>query len=107
MSHRGVNLHRIETKRTITSSDHHIAFWQSRACGNAKGCAHTNATQRAGVEVSGRWQTHACKAQEVTPIGHHGNLLILTPGRYTFGDFLRVGAPLTLAIAFTPAWLAA
>ena len=42
----------------------------------------------------------------LTPIGHHGNLLILTPGRYTFGDFLRVGAPLTLAIAFTTAWLA-
>ena len=43
---------------------------------------------------------------KLTPIGHHGNLLILTPGRYTFGDFLRVGAPLTLAIAFTTAWLA-
>ena len=45
-------------------------------------------------------------ASFLTPIGHHGNLLILTPGRYTFGDFLRVGAPLTLAIAFTTAWLA-
>ena len=41
-----------------------------------------------------------------TGFGHHGILLFLTPGRYTFGDFLRVGAPLTLAIAFTTAWLA-
>jgi hypothetical protein len=23
------------------------------------------------------------------PIGHHGDLWILDPGRYTFGDFLR------------------
>ncbi|WP_334178143.1 SLC13 family permease [Pseudoxanthomonas sp.] len=45
-------------------------------------------------------------ASFLTPIGHHGNLLILNPGRYTFGDFLRVGVPLTLAIAFTTAWLA-
>ena len=45
-------------------------------------------------------------ASFLTPIGHHGNLLILNPGRYTFGDFLRVGVPLTAAIALTTAWLA-
>ena len=45
-------------------------------------------------------------ASFLTPIGHHGNLLILNPGRYTFGDFLRVGIPLTAAIAITTAWLA-
>ena len=33
----------------------------------------------------------------LTPIGHHGNLLILNPGQYTFGDFLRVGVPLDRA----------
>ncbi len=44
-------------------------------------------------------------ASFLTPIGHHGNLLVLTPGRYTFGDFLRVGIPLTLLIALTSAWL--
>src|SRR5690606_4015150 len=27
----------------------------------------------------------------LTPIGHHGNLLILGPGQYRFGDFLRIG----------------
>jgi di/tricarboxylate transporter len=42
----------------------------------------------------------------LTPIGHHGNLLILNPGQYTFGDFLRVGVPLTLGISLVSAWMA-
>ena len=42
----------------------------------------------------------------LTPIGHHGNLLILNPGQYTFGDFLRVGVPLTILISLVCAWLA-
>jgi di/tricarboxylate transporter len=42
----------------------------------------------------------------LTPIGHHGNLLILNPGQYTFGDFLRVGAPLTVLISLVSAWVA-
>lgn len=41
----------------------------------------------------------------LTPIGHHGNLLIIGPGQYRFGDFLRVGLPLTLLIATISAWL--
>ena len=45
-------------------------------------------------------------ASFLTPIGHHGNLLILNPGQYTFGDFLRVGVPLTAAIAVASAWMA-
>jgi di/tricarboxylate transporter len=45
-------------------------------------------------------------ASFLTPIGHHGNLLILNPGRYTFGDFLRVGLPLTLLLCFVSAWFA-
>jgi di/tricarboxylate transporter len=32
----------------------------------------------------------------LTPIGHHGNLLIYGPGGYRFSDFVRVGAPLTV-----------
>jgi di/tricarboxylate transporter len=43
----------------------------------------------------------------LTPIGHHGNLLILNPGQYTFGDFLRVGVPLTILSSVVSAWLAA
>jgi di/tricarboxylate transporter len=42
----------------------------------------------------------------LTPIGHHGNLLILGPGQYRFGDFLRVGLPLTVIIALVSAWMA-
>lgn len=42
----------------------------------------------------------------LTPIGHHGNLLILGPGRYSFGDFLRIGLPLTIVIALVSAWMA-
>lgn len=42
----------------------------------------------------------------LTPIGHHGNLLILGPGQYRFGDFLRVGLPLTILIALVSAWMA-
>jgi di/tricarboxylate transporter len=34
-----------------------------------------------------------------TPIGHHGNLLIYGPGNYQFGDFVKVGVPLTLIVA--------
>jgi di/tricarboxylate transporter len=45
-------------------------------------------------------------ASFLTPIGHHGNLLILNPGQYRFSDFLRVGAPLTALIGLTSAWLA-
>jgi len=42
----------------------------------------------------------------LTPIGHHGNLLILNPGQYTFGDFLRVGIPLTICISVVSVWMA-
>jgi di/tricarboxylate transporter len=42
----------------------------------------------------------------LTPIGHHGNLLILNPGQYSFGDFLRIGVPLTICISLVSAWLA-
>ena len=34
-----------------------------------------------------------------TPIGHHGNLLVYGPGHYQFGDFVKVGVPLTFAVA--------
>ncbi|MFD0739699.1 SLC13 family permease [Lysobacter koreensis] len=41
----------------------------------------------------------------LTPIGHHGNLLILGPGQYRFADFVRVGLPLTLLCAWVSAWM--
>jgi di/tricarboxylate transporter len=42
----------------------------------------------------------------LTPIGHHGNLLIYGPGRYRFSDFAKVGAPLTVICALIVALLA-
>lgn len=44
-------------------------------------------------------------ASFLTPIGHHGNLLILGPGQYRFADFLRIGLPLTGMIALVSAWM--
>jgi di/tricarboxylate transporter len=41
-----------------------------------------------------------------TPIGHHGNLLVYGPGRYQFGDFVRVGVPLTLIVALIVSFMA-
>ncbi len=41
----------------------------------------------------------------LTPIGHHGNLLILGPGQYRFMDFFRIGLPLTVLIAIVSAWM--
>lgn len=38
-------------------------------------------------------------ASFLTPIGHHGNLLILGPGNYRFVDFLKIGFPLTALIS--------
>jgi di/tricarboxylate transporter len=38
----------------------------------------------------------ASVAAFLTPIGHHGNLLVYGPGRYQFADFIRVGTPLTI-----------
>lgn len=42
----------------------------------------------------------------LTPIGHHGNLLIYGPGRYRFGDFVKVGTPLTIICGLIVALLA-
>ena len=42
----------------------------------------------------------------LTPIGHHGNLLVYEPGDYRFGDFVRVGTPLTILFGLAVALLA-
>jgi di/tricarboxylate transporter len=36
-----------------------------------------------------------------TPIGYQTNLLVLGPGHYTFGDFIRTGGPLVLVMWIT------
>ena len=48
----------------------------------------------------------AAVAAFLTPIGHHGNLLIYGPGRYQFRDFVRVGTPLTVFVGVVVAVLA-
>jgi di/tricarboxylate transporter len=42
----------------------------------------------------------------LTPIGHHGNLLIYGPGGYRFSDFVVVGVPLTVIVALVVSFLA-
>jgi di/tricarboxylate transporter len=48
----------------------------------------------------------AAVAAFLTPIGHHGNLLIYGPGRYHFADFVRVGTPLTIVVGLIVVLLA-
>ncbi|MCU0495221.1 MAG: SLC13 family permease [Chloroflexaceae bacterium] len=43
----------------------------------------------------------ACSASFLTPIAHPVNLLMVTPGGYRFGDFVRVGFGLTLVCFVT------
>jgi di/tricarboxylate transporter len=42
----------------------------------------------------------------LTPMAHHGNLVVYNPGGYRFWDFARVGAPLTVLVAVVVATLA-
>lgn len=44
-------------------------------------------------------------ASFLTPIGHHGNLLILSPGGYRFADFLKIGLPLTIILSIVTCYL--
>lgn len=48
----------------------------------------------------------AAVASFLTPIGHHGNLLVYSPGRYRFMDFVLVGTPLTILVALIVVFLA-
>lgn len=41
----------------------------------------------------------------ITPVGHHGSLLVLRAGDYRLGDFLRLGLPLTVLVALATAWI--
>ncbi|GAB4545739.1 MAG: SLC13 family permease [Phycisphaerales bacterium] len=41
----------------------------------------------------------AASAEFTTPIGYHTNLMVMGPGGYGFGDYVRFGGPLTLLCA--------
>ncbi len=43
----------------------------------------------------------------ITPIGHQSNMLILGPGNYRFGDFWRMGLPLTFIVSIVATFLIA
>jgi di/tricarboxylate transporter len=37
----------------------------------------------------------------LTPIGHQNNLLVMGPGGYRFGDYWRMGLPLSVIVVLT------
>jgi di/tricarboxylate transporter len=39
-----------------------------------------------------------CACDFLTPIGHQNNTLVMGPGGYRFGDYWRLGLPLTLMV---------
>ena len=40
-----------------------------------------------------------CACDFLTPIGHQCNTLVLGPGGYRFGDYWRLGLPLSVIVA--------
>jgi di/tricarboxylate transporter len=47
----------------------------------------------------------AAVASFLTPIGHHGNLLVYGPGGYQFTDFVKVGTPLTVLVGIVTVFM--
>ncbi len=41
----------------------------------------------------------------LTPVGHQNNMLVMGPGGYRFGDYWRLGLPLTAMVAVGGTWL--
>jgi di/tricarboxylate transporter len=41
----------------------------------------------------------------LTPIGHQNSTLVMRPGGYRFGDFWRLGLPLSVMVAILGSWL--
>lgn len=43
----------------------------------------------------------AASASFVTPLGYQTNLMVYGPGRYRFGDYVRIGLPLSALVGLT------
>jgi di/tricarboxylate transporter len=43
----------------------------------------------------------AANCSFATPIGYQTNLLVMGPGHYRFGDYLRAGTPLIIIVWLT------
>ncbi len=41
----------------------------------------------------------------LTPIGHQNSTLVMRPGGYRFGDYARLGLPLSILVAVAGTWL--
>ena len=48
----------------------------------------------------------AASASFATPIGYQTNLMVYNVGGYRFGDFFRIGLPLTLLVGWVTVALA-
>ena len=46
-----------------------------------------------------------CSASFATPMAYQTNLMVMGPGGYTVGDFLRFGAPLVVVFGLLATWL--
>ena len=42
---------------------------------------------------------YAANCSFATPIGYQTNLMVMGPGHYSFGDFIRAGVPLIVLLA--------
>lgn len=61
------------------------------------------AASQAGVSARQLMMVLAVAASSsfFSPVGHPANVLVMGPGGYRFGDFVRIGLPLTLLIMIT------
>ncbi len=43
----------------------------------------------------------AASASFMTPISHPANVMVMGPGGYRFGDYIKLGLPLTIVVMIT------